>query len=86
MIHKLKILPEYFIDIVEGRKTFEVRKNDRDYKVGDILILHNYYPDIDFYDINGAYIECIVSYIIDLTEIGIKGYVAMGIKEVKIIW
>lgn len=38
-IHELKILPQYFISVVEDRKTFEVRLNDRCYKVDDVLIL-----------------------------------------------
>lgn len=39
MIHELKILPEYFEAVTSGRKQFEIRKNDRDFKVGDQLIL-----------------------------------------------
>jgi len=39
MTHELKILPEYFKDVAHLKKTFEIRKNDRDYKVGDTLIL-----------------------------------------------
>lgn len=38
-VHKLKIKEEYFNEVKEGRKTFEIRKNDRDYKVGDVVIL-----------------------------------------------
>jgi hypothetical protein len=37
--HQLKTLPEYWIAIAEGIKPFEVRKNDRDFQVGDILDL-----------------------------------------------
>lgn len=33
--HHLKIKPEYLAAVVEGRKTFEIRKNDRGFKVGD---------------------------------------------------
>ena len=39
MIHELKILPQYYFDIKHGVKKFELRKNDRDYKVGDIVVL-----------------------------------------------
>lgn len=39
MIHELKILPEYFNEIMYGRKKFEVRFNDRNFKVGDTLLL-----------------------------------------------
>lgn len=40
MIHQLKIQSEYFKKIVAGEKTFEVRKNDRDFHVGDYLGLN----------------------------------------------
>lgn len=36
-LHELKILHEYLIDVSLGRKTFELRKNDRDYQVGDLI-------------------------------------------------
>ena len=39
MEHILKIWPEYFILIASGEKNFELRKNDRNYKAGDTLIL-----------------------------------------------
>lgn len=39
MTHELKILPMYFQAVWDGKKTFEVRKNDRGYKLNDILIL-----------------------------------------------
>ena len=39
MIHELKIWNEYFEEVFMGYKTFEVRKNDRDFKKGDTLIL-----------------------------------------------
>lgn len=46
-IHQLKTLPEYFQLVRDGIKTFEVRKNDRDFKQGDILILQEYDPSLD---------------------------------------
>ena len=36
-LHELKILHEYLVDVDLGRKTFELRKNDRDYQVGDLI-------------------------------------------------
>lgn len=38
-IHELKLDTEYFDDVKSGLKTFEIRKNDRDFKVGDVLAL-----------------------------------------------
>jgi ASC-1-like (ASCH) protein len=39
MTHELKCWPEFFKEVKEGRKKFEFRINDRNYKVGDYLIL-----------------------------------------------
>lgn len=44
MIHQLKIESDYFRKIVEGVKTFEVRKNDRDFHTGDYLGLNEITP------------------------------------------
>ncbi len=42
MTHELKLLPQYFNDVENGIKNFEIRKNDRDYKVGDTLLLREW--------------------------------------------
>jgi hypothetical protein len=42
MIHELKTLPEYFNAVEDESKTFEVRKNDRPFHVGDYLALNEY--------------------------------------------
>lgn len=82
MTHKLKILPKYFEAVVDGSKTFEIRRNDRDYKVGDILILQEW-SDTTF-DYTGKQIEKRISYIFDgRGEYGLaKGYVILALKEV----
>ena len=36
-LHELKILHKYLLDVDLGNKTFELRKNDRDYQVGDLI-------------------------------------------------
>lgn len=41
-IHELKISPKYFDDVKSGNKRFEIRKDDRDYKVGDLITLKEY--------------------------------------------
>lgn len=41
-VHEIKVWPEYFDVIETGRKNFEVRKNDRDYKEGHVVLLHEY--------------------------------------------
>mgnify|MGYP003677871501 CR=1 FL=1 len=42
MEHELKILPPFFIELINGNKNFEIRKDDRDYKVGDTIILREF--------------------------------------------
>jgi len=37
-----KVLPEYFQDIVDGKKNYEFRLNDFDIEPGDTLILEEY--------------------------------------------
>lgn len=36
-LHELKIKEEYFNAVIRGEKTFELRKNDRNYQVGDLI-------------------------------------------------
>lgn len=44
MIHHLKITKPWYADVRSGRKTFEVRKDDRSFQTGDLLRLYPY-PD-----------------------------------------
>lgn len=41
-VHRLKTLPEFFAKIAAKEKTFEIRKNDRPYKIGDLLVLEEW--------------------------------------------
>jgi len=41
-IHEVKIRPEYYEPVISGKKTFEVRYNDRDYQAGDALLLREW--------------------------------------------
>jgi hypothetical protein len=38
-VHTIKCKPEYFKHLLDGTKTSEIRQNDRDYKVGDTLLI-----------------------------------------------
>ncbi len=41
-IHGLKTVQPYFGQVKDGTKTAELRKNDRDFKVGDYLLLQEF--------------------------------------------
>lgn len=41
-IHTLKIKPHHLDAILKGKKTCEIRKNDREYEVGDLLEFNAY--------------------------------------------
>jgi uncharacterized protein DUF3850 len=43
-VHELKCIQPYFRDMWHGHKTFDIRKNDRNFQLGDILHLREYYP------------------------------------------
>jgi len=76
--HELKTYDKYFDDIVNGNKTFEVRENDRDFKVGDILILCEYLPVKNVH--TGRQVAREIKYILKGGRFGIKkGYVVMGL-------
>lgn len=41
-IHELKSWPRFFAAIKAGRRKHELRRNDRDFKEGDILLLREW--------------------------------------------
>ena len=75
-IHDLKCLPEFFRATLAGDKHFEVRRNDRDYQVGDRLRLMEWEPE--------GYTNCIalarVTYVLDDPRFVLPGYVVLGIR------
>lgn len=83
-LHRLKIWPKYFKDVLSGAKTFEFRKDDRDppYRLGDGLVLEEWSPEHQGY--SGESVTVIVSYIIrgDEDDSGSipPGYCIMGIR------
>jgi ASC-1-like (ASCH) protein len=66
MKHRLKTWPEYFEAVLSGKKTFEIRKNDRDYQVNDLLLLQKYNPKTNEYTGRELLVE--VTYITDFGQ------------------
>jgi len=44
VIHAVKCWPEFFEAILDGRKTFDARVNDRPFQEGDYLLLSEFDP------------------------------------------
>lgn len=80
MVHELKTWPEQFADVKYGSKRFEIRKNDRNYHVGDILLLKEYDPETKLYSGNSCKVEvtfCMTTFPCKLVE---EGSAVMSIK------
>jgi hypothetical protein len=82
-VHTLKCNTQSFVAIFDGFKEFEVRKNDRDYKIGDWLCLREWNENTGY---TKHVIKCQVKYILKGGQYGIEdGYVVMGINNIKIV-
>ena len=79
MIHNLKILPEYFTAVACGAKTFEVRKDDRPFDVGDVLKLQEY--DGEIY--TGRALDVIATYVLRDTCYCKEGFCIIGIRIIN---
>ena len=77
MTHDLKSWPEFFNRLWSGEKTFEIRKNDRGFRVGHTLLLREW---TQRYGYTGREITSTVTYI--LGGLGLKdGWVVMALKQ-----
>ena len=61
MTHTLKIDPIYFQPVLDRKKTFEVRFNDRNYQVGDAVVLQEYDRKTDQY--TGRSLSATITYV-----------------------
>ncbi len=76
--HELKTCPEAFQATFEGMKTFEVRVDDRDFKIGDLLSLREWLPHIQKYTGRHCYRQ--ITYIYR-GEAMIAGHCGMSVKQ-----
>ena len=81
-IHQLKLHEDFCDDVLSGKKSFEIRKDDRDFQEGDHIKFRAVDDDgiCTNHPINGKEFE--ITYA--LVGWGLKdGYVALSIKEVN---
>lgn len=48
IVHDLKVNPQFWEAVKNGSKPFEVRRNDRNFKVGDVCRLRQYSHDLGY--------------------------------------
>ncbi len=75
-VHDLRIESRYYPASVSGAKNFEVRKNDRNYQVGDILHLYEF---TNSGKITGREHYAKIQYILSDCEYLKEGYVVLGL-------
>lgn len=80
-IHTLKITPRFYEKVMEGKKTFEFRKNDRNYQVGDLI--HFIAPDGSEFEEDTARFE--IKYILKSKDFEpcLKDYVVFSIERIN---
>jgi hypothetical protein len=78
--HDLKTHPQAFADVRDGRKRFEIRWDDRDFRVGDRLNLKEWDPATSEY--TGHQVHRTVTYMLLGGHYGLPlGFVVMAIEE-----
>jgi hypothetical protein len=81
-VHQLKTIDPYFTSVKNGEKTFEVRKFDRDYQVGDFLDLVHYNPSTNQL---GERISKRITYMLTDQPYVPDGYVILGMVDNEIV-
>lgn len=80
MIHALKTFPQFFEASAEGVKNFEVRKNDRPYKLGDYVAMNEWNGE----SYTGRCTLHKIIYILSDPEYCKPGYVVLGLEPCRI--
>ena len=76
MIHQLKTIQPYFDDVASCKKLFEVRKNDRDFRLGDFVALNEFNNG----EHTGRCMILRIKYILDNSEFCKNEYVTLGLE------
>ena len=82
LTHFLKIQHKYFEADRDGLKTFEIRKNDRNFKVGDHVVLKQLTENSNFNtEYTGYSLEFEIGYIEDYAQK--EGYVVFSLLPIN---
>ena len=81
--HSLKVWPLYFTAVIEGHKTFELRRDDRGFSLGDTLLLKEWDPTMGVY--TGRHARREIGYIArDVPDFGLMpGFCIMAFKPLE---
>ena len=77
-VHELKCWPEFFVPLLSGDKTFELRKGDRFFRVGDELLIREWSPGGGGY--TGREERRTITYTLSGLPWLAPGYVALGLS------
>lgn len=77
--HELKIYPDAYFEVNSFRKTFEIRKNDRDFRRGDVVHLKCWCPEKGYHKL--PEICAWISYVTDYEQK--EGYVVFTLAGIR---
>lgn len=79
-VHELKIWPKYYRAVIARLKKFEIRENDRNFKVGDVIHLKEFEPTTKLF--TGRECDVMITYMIEEAPGMNPGYCLMTIEVV----
>ncbi|ECY4196891.1 DUF3850 domain-containing protein [Salmonella enterica subsp. enterica serovar Ball] len=81
-VHTIKIAPKYLDAVITGQKKAELRRNDRNYKVGDVLSLkewkHGKYTGREW--------SAVITHVLPINEVvaGFESWVVLSINSMSL--
>lgn len=85
-VHDLKIDAKHFRDVYDGAKRAEIRRNDRAFCTGDVLVLREWLPTVRDPKYTGRLVVARVTHILaDFDALGLaEGFVSLSIEVVAV--
>lgn len=79
-VHCVKILPENFENVLSKKMSFQIRKDDREYKLGDCMYLQEFIEDY-----TGRSLPVKINHILKENEGLRDGYVLLNIEVLGLL-